>query len=306
MRNPTANIRTAGFTLVELLVVIGIIAVLIGVLLPALQKARRSAATVQCSSNMRQIATAMIQYVTSNKGSLPPSSIPPIANVYPNGFWWANELVKQNYIKAPSVYQTSNQTTKRFSRTNVFRCPEGIDEDDSAGGGGDYPTDARNNAYTILNDGSPGCQAEGFGIPSWYMLNSRVMNTGGAGVILPGGNRAPPFAWFNSSTTAADLSNPGWQRKMSIVRKPSELIMIVEASHPNFYDQTASGNPAIYMRRLGARHGRKTSDGRNAFTNFAFFDGHVGLYPTEPYQTPGTFPADKWYRETIFWVGNQR
>src|SRR4051812_48195193 len=71
--------RNQAFTLVELLVVIGIIAVLIGILLPALGKARERAKTISCASNLRQLFQTARLYSTEYKDS------------FPFGFVWANE-----------------------------------------------------------------------------------------------------------------------------------------------------------------------------------------------------------------------
>src|SRR5690349_19065594 len=66
MRN---SVRTA-FTLVELLVVLGIIVLLVSILLPAINRAREEARRVQCLSNMRQLTLAWLTYANANKGRI--------------------------------------------------------------------------------------------------------------------------------------------------------------------------------------------------------------------------------------------
>jgi len=134
-RRPTA----LGFTLVELLVVIGIIALLISILLPALNKAREAAKRTQCLSNLRQLGIGIVLYAQNNKGVMlmgyHASSLfdndrlfyQDSAGATAPMYLMLGKLIETNLIKSPDLFQCPSGVGQNdFSTTNPWPLPRPV------------------------------------------------------------------------------------------------------------------------------------------------------------------------------------
>src|ERR1051326_3674884 len=110
-QSPQLRRRSAAFALVELLVVIGIIGILIAMILPALHKARQSAITLACASQLRQMGQGIYNYAASNHGLTPAWSMThnwpndPFTDD-PNGPGWIVLLTRYTGAQPDSVLYT--------------------------------------------------------------------------------------------------------------------------------------------------------------------------------------------------------
>src|SRR6476620_4740634 len=122
--------RRGAFTLIELLVVIAIIAILIGLLLPAVQKVREAAARTQCQNNLKQIGLAFHNHHDTYK-AFPTGGVgadgPRTMNgtspaTYQTQAWgWAYQILP--YIEQGPLYNTTTDATVQATPVPIYFCP---------------------------------------------------------------------------------------------------------------------------------------------------------------------------------------
>jgi prepilin-type N-terminal cleavage/methylation domain-containing protein/prepilin-type processing-associated H-X9-DG protein len=267
--------RDRAFTLVELLVVIGIIALLVGILLPALNRAQGSAQSIKCLSNLRTIGQALNNYVADNRGLVCPSFNMPtpgftcLAPAAMDG--WAAILDRDGYL--PSNDQSASTDT-------VFYCPSTFD------------LYGMQNGQTLSNPGAPRGYIEW---PMQFTGSTGSDSDPQQGTTIPNAGMSKIFRcsyWINSynpignttgTISTADLFytvSVNWgpdstgrytsPHKMSNIRDASRLITVADGLYMGrqSVDQLHMTNSRIGYRHYG-------SLGATSAANVLFADGHA-------------------------------
>jgi prepilin-type N-terminal cleavage/methylation domain-containing protein/prepilin-type processing-associated H-X9-DG protein len=265
-----------GFTLVELLVVIGIIAVLISVLLPSLNAARRSADRIKCLSNMRSLGQAYLLYANDNKGGFPVAR------------WsgqWNGATIDKRWHDFIGRYVVGTVGV----RTSTGQILTG----DLNPSGRQLGTERQLWSKEIM-DGNNAL----WGCPSWLRATTVGASTSIDSIYHNGFAQNPYFMSPNDAPIAKNRTffvtgsapNGTWA-KMNQYNKPSERALLVESVHANlalspfgfpYAPDTGTAFPKIpdggtfsidFNRHGRLRTGNKPTD---ASLNMLYVDGHAG------------------------------
>lgn len=281
----TTKRRFSGFTLVELLVVVGIISVLMAILLPALSRAREQARNVKCLSNLRQIGAAFAAYAVENKGYICPGEY---YNPAASGYAWNNWpicLFSNDYL---SLRGTPGINDPPVEDTVLF-CPsasESISSITTGVAAGTTTTLSPTSFTDPISTGAWRCKSsfDGLFYDTWYGMNGITYNGGNANVF-PYTSMNPtlagqlPGAGLNVVHDSSHYGSHNFDvvpEKLTYTSASASTVLILDGIFMNF---------STNAYRISARHLQ------NRFTNVLFMDGHAESVLNTG-GTPGNFPTN--------------
>lgn len=273
-----AKRNRAGFTLVELLVVIGVIAVLIALLLPALHKARQSAWGTICQSNMRQVGMGFAMYSNENSGQLPDPGndgdpLDPILMADHRG--WDSEMLWINAVsRAITGYSYS-------------------DIQEGRGGYNRVPIDGDH--HVLVCPAAPPTFGVNTGTDADQTANGYFLMHGYTNYAAGAQEERPTFICYAMNNKLFGSGNP--QGKLSNLRPSSEVVLVFEKrtnvseatqADDDYYVSVGGKAGGILTAPLGRFKGdyKRQSTRHDKGGHILYADGHVDLRSLREAVTP--------------------
>ena len=246
-----------GFTLVELLVVLTIIALLMGLILPALANARQNAINVQCQNNLRQIGTMLVEYSNVSDGFMPAGE-DLTSPTYP--YYDYSDALFSFYTGGPAESRyslTSNPTALAVKYAQIFRCPA-VDVPDTDKWADNYACNINafkwHYTFNFLNLYSVSLTRVGA-----IQRPSDTIAITDANQVQTNGDSDSTLYWFYYDA-------PFWTQK-PLTKIPSGGI----SGEANM-DATSSSS---WLWESGMRFRHMSNSSGAGYANALFFDGHV-------------------------------
>ena len=258
-----------GFTLVELLVVIGIIAVLIGVLLPVLASARRAANKVKCQTQLREIGNALKLYAVDNKNWWPvavhwtntAAGFPAdksLQSVPDRRDYWYQFLLK--YFSKKAYTDAAGKRLQDFMGTPLWGCPAVQKDLDISQSSADYDSGY---GMSIYPDYGPRTRL-GSNAGSW----SALINPNGSGTQ---GHYYKMTGWVHPAEKVIIADSRSWFME---TRSVASAAAIVHPANPSL--TAAVGYDGGASHQFDRWRHSKSRGGKNPLSmNMLFVDGHV-------------------------------